>query len=1137
MFYNYTPLLQTLFNKGITKKQLRETLQLSPATMARISTGEPIATETLGRICDYLKCSLEKIFTIEPTCEPSISWSSLNNSEYNNPKQTFILYLYFYLKEDNEESAEYIYGYAMPFSYTEEGMNIWSCSFGKDYYKNFCEFKGFLYKDELCKFLDAAISKHTIGKIFELLNIKIPKGIKPEEETQICNARVANGNLVYRPPFILPPETAYLDCIPELKPLLSYTENSTICECLYGTNKQQYYVSGNGFDADKIKLLWNYLSYKLPLRHNLNEAARLGNFEVLTYLQEDSTQKPVKCELWLKDEMPKGAKITIHQKLTGKYILRTKFYNGRNPISDNAFIINAQNKDENPVFIPLKENFFFAEIELWATTDTDKAGQRLLHQSSTPYIRQIALNTRIHERSMILKDRWSQAMKKQGQPVNTQVSFFSKFPNKPIGIEEEPWLKEENVIQKDFHAILGSGKRLHDNDAFFARGADKAVAFLAWLKTTLQAHPQTKRIILFDPFINNTAILKFIRSIKDTDIKYEIITDSYPAGRNIRGDEINTIKKLSSTLTVIATPCKLCVRTFTRRSGTLHDRVLIIADSVNTFVYALSNSLDSMAKDHSSIVTAVKPAVAQEIFSSYVQLVKDAENDNMIETLYDSQTTVINVLNNNNQETGDTTNTTSDTVNYIHEEQTYTKADFIQDYGSANTKKSLHNLAYMYYSEVKECVDYVLTLEKETEIKRLEGILNEAKTDTLPPVRKETGIYILNQNALVKQNFDMTGSLIEAAEHSIGWCFEFRSVLPYTYSYALKILWCVSPNHFIRYLENMVHEQIADNDESTVNAKLTPRTILIYSMVVHITKALTSPKITEDDLQALVKSDIPYLRALFAAKSIWLSEEFLKNMKDSNEYNPEELKQIIQEKCATVCKSIEDAEASTALIYFIKNLQVEICRNKHLKERIQQLIDIIVKAYVKTMLHNKKSDASRLIKQLTPLNMRNPGDICQITNALYESKYLNADQSFEILLHFWKLVYTKENECNKDHYDEETILRSNQVANEIIHTGNKYAEKLQKEITKISRRLCAKLYDPLFYYKTYNDWKNTVDQLACLFVTERYIVSQKNGFIMGKGETEYQKLTQNYDEILNDFSKVYKIWKDREFSANHKTTR
>jgi DNA-binding Xre family transcriptional regulator len=89
MFYNYSPLWSTLKRKGLSRKQLREVLQISPATMARMSAGEPIATETLGRICDLLQCSLDKIFTISPKQNLPGHWATIDNTNADKKPRTF----------------------------------------------------------------------------------------------------------------------------------------------------------------------------------------------------------------------------------------------------------------------------------------------------------------------------------------------------------------------------------------------------------------------------------------------------------------------------------------------------------------------------------------------------------------------------------------------------------------------------------------------------------------------------------------------------------------------------------------------------------------------------------------------------------------------------------------------------------------------------------------------------------------------------------------------------------------------------------------------------------------------------------------------------------------------------------------
>ena len=213
---------------------------------------------------------------------------------------------------------------------------------------------------------------------------------------------------------------------------------------------------------------------------------------------------------------------------------------------------------------------------------------------------------------------------------------------------------------------------------------------------------------------------------------------------------------------------------------------------------------------------------------------------------------------------------------------------------SANTKKALNNLAFMYYDEVKQCFEYVLSLDKDTEIHRLQTILNEVKDSDIT-VQNSLGIYVLNQNVLVKKKFDFSGSLIEAARNSIDWCFEYGNTLPYEYAYAIKILWRLSLESYIHFLEELVLTQNAGSEIEAVNAKPTPRSILIYSMVVHITKVLSFPETAgKTVLQALANSELAYLRALFAAKLIWLPEQFLNALCNKEKTDFTELKQIIQ---------------------------------------------------------------------------------------------------------------------------------------------------------------------------------------------------------------------------------------------------
>lgn len=1138
MKYNYTPLWETLQQKGLSRKQLREILQLSPATMARMSAEEPIATETLGRICDLLQCTLDKIFTIIPENDTLDRWSCLNEKRVDGNPLTFRIFLYLYLASEDNNTAEYIYGYAMPFIFDETDMKTWYLTQGIGDYKQFFVIDGTLYANELRQLIDAAANCHTLDGIFKLLKVELEvngKKIRDKNLTALNNTLIANGSFVYRPPYLLPPRNSTLEYMPELMPLLSYKDETTICESLHGANKKQYYYSENRINVAKAKLIWNYLSENLPFQHNLNEIARLGNFEILT-LPKETTQQPVRCEIWRDNRNQKGAKITVSTQLAGNYILRVKLQNGRNPIFDSSYILNPQDPEENPVYIALDEDFYFAEYELWSEYSTGSPNQRLIYHSCTPYVRQLSLNMSVLEQHLKLEDRWSQAMRKQGQAVNTNVTLYSTEANNPLfGQPEELWLIEEKTIQHDFHVLFGNGKRLHEHDAFFPKGVDNVMAFLSWLKERLKSTPNTQRVIIFDPYINDTAIIKFIRSLNNIRIHYEIITDSYsPMNKGRRENEINKIKNLSTVLENLLTACNLTVRTFIKKTGTLHDRLLMLVDSEQVIVYVLSNSLDSMAKKHSSIVTAVKPSVAQDIFTHYVKLVKASDCENKIETIFTTNnpvlyidapispaTTPTNPFFENNPTLNKTTPETQNS-----EEFHYSKENFIRDYNGNAIQTALKNLAYMNYEEKLACINYIIAQNKTIEIKRLQDILSEAKNSPVPVLNKELVRCILALNQMAIQPFDLTGNLIQAATDAISWCFRFRSALAYPFNYAIKILWLMSPEKYVTYLETLITVYTKANKNKASNTTLTPSALLIYNMLAHIIKQIATKTETENRLQYLAESSNSFMKAFYAAKCAWLSEDFLHKLIFDQESDSDFFQSYIQNKCNTISTSFDSIGACTTLIFLIKNLQIEIYRHRNIQSRIQPLINNVINTYTQIFKNNKKNDASSLIQQLTPLSMRNVADICQIIDTLRSTKQFNAEQSYEVLIHFWKLVYTEKNGKEKLFYNKESIQRSLLLTKHVMQIGNFATAKLQKEIMIRSRELCGQLYDPLLYQKNYSKWKKAVDQLACLFITERYIVSKNNNFSMGKGEKEYSKLTANYQEILLEYSETYRIWKN-----------
>ncbi|MCO5384427.1 MAG: helix-turn-helix transcriptional regulator [Desulfitobacterium hafniense] len=54
--FTFNPLWKLLIDKGMNREDLREALNLSPSTMAKMTKGQYVSLEVLHRICVYLDC-------------------------------------------------------------------------------------------------------------------------------------------------------------------------------------------------------------------------------------------------------------------------------------------------------------------------------------------------------------------------------------------------------------------------------------------------------------------------------------------------------------------------------------------------------------------------------------------------------------------------------------------------------------------------------------------------------------------------------------------------------------------------------------------------------------------------------------------------------------------------------------------------------------------------------------------------------------------------------------------------------------------------------------------------------------------------------------------------------------------------
>lgn len=52
-----------MIDKNLQRKDLKEALKISSSTLAKMSRGEPVSTDVLMRLCDYLDCNIGDIMS------------------------------------------------------------------------------------------------------------------------------------------------------------------------------------------------------------------------------------------------------------------------------------------------------------------------------------------------------------------------------------------------------------------------------------------------------------------------------------------------------------------------------------------------------------------------------------------------------------------------------------------------------------------------------------------------------------------------------------------------------------------------------------------------------------------------------------------------------------------------------------------------------------------------------------------------------------------------------------------------------------------------------------------------------------------------------------------------------------------
>ena len=850
MIYNYNGLWALMEKRKISKDTLIKKMSLSSATIARMTAGQPVGLEIIGRFCDEFNCNSNDILLIEPE-RSRIPWQRIEqNVQYK-------IFMYFYIPANAKNdvfTATYLYGYAAPDNYE---VNWRAAPAKDDTGYDFWEVTGSVTGKELLVFLSLASANMQLSAFFNGAEIFVDDSNKKRGKKimeAINNAIVCNGDSKYRPEFLQPSSSLYDGVKNRFKPLISHDDGGMFCESLFGLNKKSLYRDADGKYSANARLYWKYLKSKFKKWHPA-EMGRLGNFEVFTPLlgREAVT---IEADI-VKDEngLPKNARgviITLsHRKLRGEFWVKVTMGNTTNPAVTNIYMVKCGERSDGVVKASMDESVSWVEVEIWRGA-VHGVSNEYIYQNRIHFIKHILLNMKVEEHRFTLQNAWNKALKKSSNELR-EIRHYSTFSNSKIGeMEEEPWEWEEVQTRDDFFALLGdSDEFLATESRFFRENKSdtRVKEFVEWLKNLLsmpgsKAHNASK-VIIIDPFIDAAALEKIILSISDSDISYDVITDACPGKTNRTDSEkrLNEIRNLKEILDFI-TPADFQVRAVKKSSGSLHDRFIIILDDSDTpKVYILSNSLDGMAASHASVVTPICAGVAREITEYYLDFFDSLKEKN-IEILY------------NSKEARNIKSCFSKRTDSI----VYNFKEFPQKYKNTPAE-AVESLAYMQPEEVRKCEEYVISQNKSDTVNILRDIIKKAQPNTnIDEYYKRRALSLCQ---LLNGEFDSKGFFLENAEHYLEYSFDLHNISgDWSLYYGSELLWKVDRDAFSKLLTELVEELKAGQIGAT---KLLPLHITAYAMAVSPIASLAYPLSDKASLDGAIDSPISWIRALAVA--------------------------------------------------------------------------------------------------------------------------------------------------------------------------------------------------------------------------------------------------------------------------------
>ena len=583
---DYSIIFKKLSEIGITKTKLREAVGFSTVTLAKMSAGEPIKLEILGKICNYLGIDINLILNNKKD-NSEINLDYINADEY----YTTILW---YRIVDNEKMI-YLFGYAIKSIERVDDRDNWDIEYFKS--EKVVQFKQTIKGENLISLINEIKLNESLINYFNKNGFDVNKKMKSSKlDIRLLDNKIMTYDYKMLSKRMLYPKNIDIDVKENRQMQHSFSEEMCICYGMKTKNKIEYLIG----DSD-IEFYKNFFMNIVNLYDSDTDVLKIGNFEIYDFISKNFYEikpnvKIKKFDITLKSKEIKFMNIGNSFKLLFRGI-----YNDAEVINRLYDIYVSSN--DYKIEIELPEEIDSYEIRIYKNDNDDLM---LIGYEKESILKRINIDLNYEYENININI--PEKNNKEYTLVNHSTEHIS------VG-DDLSYSKMKNQIQ-----LKNKNGSYEINDYYYERNIEKSKdEYYVWLKDNIIKFNPSE-IWIFDRYLNVKFMNALLEILDKTNFSIGLVT---AINKNKEQDYINRVEPLKKLLKECNDKSCFNFKLYKENEKKFHDRFIFLKRRNEILCFNLSNSFDDESENYGTYICKVSKKNGEHIWGKYCELIND----------------------------------------------------------------------------------------------------------------------------------------------------------------------------------------------------------------------------------------------------------------------------------------------------------------------------------------------------------------------------------------------------------------------------------------------------------------------------------------------------------------------------------